>query len=77
MADFPEFGRVGALQPKARRGAWNALSWQPLHRAIRARRPMSEIDQHTIAHLQIVQVVISRMAANGFALKALAVALAS
>ena len=25
---------------------------------------MSEIDQHTIAHLQIVQAVISRMASN-------------
>ena len=34
---------------------------------------MSEIDQHTVAHLQIVQAVISRMAANSFALKALAV----
>ena len=34
---------------------------------------MSGIDQHTVAHLQIVQAVISRMAANSFALKALAV----
>ena len=36
---------------------------------------MSEIDEHTIAHLQTIQADISRMAANSFALKALAVSL--
>ena len=34
---------------------------------------MSEIDEHTIAHLQIVRAVISRMAPNSFTLKALKV----
>lgn len=36
---------------------------------------MTQIDQAKIAHLEMVQNVISRMASNSFALKALAVAL--
>ncbi len=36
---------------------------------------MPELDRARIAHLEMVQAVISRMAANSFALKALAVAL--
>ena len=46
-----------------------------IHSAVPAPRPMNEIDEDTIAHLQTIQAVISRMAANSFALKALAVTL--